>query len=247
VADVLNDLSAVPDSYVPPNHPLLGRVGTYVYDPEAARERLASIGWIDHDVDPHTPLVASGVPGVPDGTPFQFDYMAPTDAERPQVGAIIQESLAQCGFGVNLVSQDWDSLMAPGPEGPLFGRQFDMAQFAWSATLEPACELFNSAEIPGPFPDYAKGWGGANLSGYNNPAFDQACLQARLALPGSDGRQVAHQEAQAIFAEDLPVVPLYQRIRLVAMRVDVCNLDMDPAGFDLLHSIEWLDYGEGCP
>ena len=87
----------------------------------------------------------------------------------------------------------------------------------------------------------------ADLIFADNPAFDQACLQARLALPGSDGRQVAHQEAQAIFAEDLPVVPLYQRIRLVAMRVDVCNLDMDPAGFDLLHSIEWLDYGEGCP
>ncbi len=247
VAEVLDGLTTVPDNYVPPDHPLFASETTYAYDPEAAKELLASVGWIDHDQDPETPLVASGRADIPDGTPFQFDYLVPSDAERPQVGAMIQDTLTQCGFGVNLVTQDWEVLMVPGPEGPLFGRQFEMAQLAWSYSQEPACDLFTSGEIPGPFPEYPNGWGGGNLAGYHNPAFDQACLQARLALPGSEDLKMQHQVAQTIFEEDLPVIPLYQRIRLEAMRVDLCNLDLDADGQEALNAIEWLDYGEGCP
>lgn len=247
VTQVLDGLTTVPDTYVPPNHPLAASETSNAYDPETARELLASVGWIDHDQNPDTPVVSSGVAGIPDGVPFQFEYLGPSDFERPQVGAMIQSDLAQCGLDVELVSLDWEALMAPGPEGPLFGRRFAMAQLSWSYTLEPTCELFTSDEIPGPIPDFPKGWGGGNLTGYHNPVFDQACQGARLALPGSEAMVLAHREAQNLFLENLPAIPLYQRIRLVAMRTDLCNLDLDPAGYETLSALEWLDYGDGCP
>jgi peptide/nickel transport system substrate-binding protein len=247
VDELLFGISIVPDTYVPPNHPLYNEgVSKVEFDPEKAVQLLASVGWVDYDADPQTPLTSLGVPDIPDGTPLEFAYLVPSDAERPDVGQIIQEGLVGCGIGIEVITQEWDSLMMPGPDGPLFGRKFDMAQFAWSASFEPSCNLFTSDEIPGLYPDYPKGWGGANLAGYTNPEFDGACRLAMSSTPGSESYLQAHDEAQAIFSDDLPVIPLYQRIRLVAMRPDMCNVAIDPAANSALSHLELLDYGKSC-
>jgi peptide/nickel transport system substrate-binding protein len=247
VDELLFGVSVVPDTYVPPNHPLYNNeVTRYTYDPARAAELLDAQGWLDYDADPQTPRTSLGVVGIPDGTPLAFTYLVPSDGERPATARMVRDGLAGCGIGVEVVTQDWDSLMAPGPDGPLFGRQFEMAQFAWSASLEPSCTLFTSAEIPGPYPEYPMGWGGANLSGYSNPEFDQACNQAMTSIPGTEAYIQAHYRAQAIFSEDLPAIPLYQRVRLVAMRPDLCNLEVDPASNSALSHLELLDYGEFC-
>ena len=246
VDQILYGESFVPESYVPPNHPLYEASESHEYDPGRALELLASVGWVDHDVNSQTPLVSSGVQGVPDGTLLNFTYLVPSDGERPQVGTMISEDLNQCGMEVDLVIEEWDTLMVPGPDGALFGRQFDMAQFAWSSSLDPACKLFTSDEIPGPYPDHPKGWGGANLTGYSNPTFDNACLQAMLGSPESEAYIQSHREAQGIFAEDLPVIPLFQRFQLAAMRPDICGESLDPAGFNNFSQIETLAYGKFC-
>ena len=56
----------------------------------------------------------------------------------------------------------------------------------------------------------------------------------------------AQQQAQAVFAQDLPALPLYQRPKVVAMRPDMCNLLIDPAFGNALSAIERLDYGDSC-
>jgi len=201
---------------------------------------------LDLDGDPQTSRIAKGIAGIPEDTPLTFTYLVPADGERPQTAQIVREGLASCGIEAEIVVQDWDTLMQPGPDGLLFGRKFDMAQFAWELTLEPSCTLFVSDEIPGPYPEFSRGWGGGNLSGYSNPAFDTACSDARLSLPGSETYVQAHQRAQSIFAEDLPVIPLYQRIRLVALRPDLCNLVLDPSANSALSHLELLDYGPFC-
>ena len=229
------------NSYLPVNHPLNQDGTAYLYDPDQAMERLAAAGWVDHDLDPNTPLVSYGVEGIPDGTSFEFTYQIPSDGIQVLAAQRITEDLENCGFGVDLVIEDWDTLMAPGPEGPLFGRHFEVTQFAWSFSNGNDCSLFTSAEIPGPYPQYPKGWGGANLSGYRNPLYDDACLRAAMALPGSEASIQAQGEAQEIFREDLPVVPLYQHFHLVAMRADMC---VD--AFTDFSQIETLAYGEYC-
>lgn len=248
---IVNELffgrSQVPDTYIPPLHPLYYPEAThYDFNPQAASELLESLGWVDVDNDPTTPRISQGVQDVPNGTPFEFTYLTTSDGEREKVANMFQASLAQCGIRVDIDLWDRDELFAPGPDGPIFGRRFDMAQFGWETSLEPPCFLFTSDEIPGPYPDFPKGWGGANASGYSNPEFDLACVNARFSLPDEKEHQEAHHQAQKIFSEDLPTIPLYLRQKLVIMRPDMCSVILDPSVGSSLWNIETFDYGEGC-
>jgi ABC-type transport system substrate-binding protein len=121
-----------------------------------------------------------------------------------------------------------------------------MAQFAWTNSLEPPCFLYTSDEIPGPYPDYPKGWGGANASGYSNPEFDQACQLARTTLPDRPEHAQAHRRAQEIFADDLPAIPLYLHLKYAATRPDMCGLILDPSASSALWNLEDFDYGPAC-
>jgi peptide/nickel transport system substrate-binding protein len=239
--------SEVPDSYVPASHPLHNPdLKHYKFDPQAAGELFDLAGWVDDDGDPTTPRQSLSVPGVPDGTPFSFTLLTSDDEERLRAAQIIQESLAQCGVQVQISSLETGTLLAPGPEGPIFGRNFDIAQFGWAASITPPCFLYTSAEIPGPYPQYPKGWGGANDSGYSNPDFDQACRVVLSTLPDLPESQAAHYQAQAIFAEDLPAIPLYLRAKIIAARPDVCALNVDPSAESDLWDLEHFDYGADC-
>ena len=93
-----------------------------------------------------------------------------------------RQTCDQCGIQLEILSQPAEQYLAAGPDGPVFGRQFDLAQFAWMTAVEPPCSLYLTNEIPGPYPDYPKGWGGVNASGYSNAQYDQACLDALYSL-----------------------------------------------------------------
>jgi len=243
VDQLLFGLSAVPDSYLSPDHPLYNPdLRQYSFDPQAAIDLLNQAGWVDYDLNPDTPRTSVNVGGIPNDTALIFTYLVPDDAERPDAAKIVQDSLAGCGIAVEVELQPWGTLFAPGPEGPLFGRNFDMAQFAWSDSGAPPCFLYQSDEIPGPYPEYAKGWGGGNLTGYSNPAYDQACRAASFSLPDTDTYLQAHAQVQAILAEDTPIIPLYWRLTLRAARADICTRTWTQ---DLL-SLETLNYGSDC-
>jgi ABC-type oligopeptide transport system substrate-binding subunit len=66
-------------------------------------------------------------------------------------------------------------------------------------------------------------------------------------MPEEAQHRTSHQQAQAIFAEELPVLPLYSRYRQVVARPDLCGLDVDPSAESVLWNLEMLDYGEACP
>jgi peptide/nickel transport system substrate-binding protein len=237
----------VPDSFVLPDHPLYNAQSIrYIYDPQAASDKLAASGWIDHDDDPGTPRLSQGVAGFQDGTPFEFSYLASNDPEREQTALMIQSDLAGCGIRMNLTLGEASEVYAGGPDGPIFGRQFDAAQLAWSANSELPCYFFSSYEIPGPIPDFPKGWGGANASGFNHPAYDRACSTSLSTLKDSPAYASAYGEAQWILAEQLPALPLYLHPRVAAARPDLCGFNLDPSTPNSLWNLEWLDYGETC-
>ncbi len=247
VDELLFGRSAIPDGYLFPAHILHNPdLPHYEFDPQKALELFAVQGWVDYDQDPSTPLAAVGIAGIPDFTPFEFSYLIPDDSERIAAAQIVTESLAQCGIQVDVQALTWTKFLAPGPEGPVFGRNFELAQFAWAESPIPACYLYLSEEIPGPYPDFPKGWGGGNLSGYQNPEFDQVCQSALTSLPDTDEYVTAHQRAQEIFAEELPVIPLYWRLEFVAMRPDMCNSISNDRPFFELSNIEDYNYGESC-
>jgi len=244
VDSVLFGLSKVPASFVPADDPLYASPGTsYSYDVSAANALLAQAGWQDTDGNPLTPRLASGVKNVPDGTPLQLNYITTGAAQRVQVSTIVADSLAHCGIKVDVKYLDQTALYAAGPDGALFGRNFDLAEFAMGSTsTEPPCEWFSSAEIP----NAANQWVGTNVSGYSNPAFDAACQEVQQSLSDEPVHAQAYQQAQTIFTGDLPVLPLYWRLEIAAARPDVCHFSLDPTASSALWNIATLDVGNSC-
>lgn len=256
VEEVLFGESLVLDTYLPPGHPLQTEdVTRYGYDVEAGQELLEEAGWVDSDADPTTPRVYQGNdPQVPFGTPLEFRYLTTSAVQRVQAAEILIESMAECGIGA--VHEVWSTgeLYADGPEGPLFGRQFDLAQFAWQAGRIPACHLYLSEAVPGDPAArdesgerrFLYGWGGWNVTGFADDGFDAICNAARSAVPGQPVYAENHLEAQRVFAEALPVVPLYLHLRTALSRPDLCGLTLDSTSASALWNLEGLDYGEAC-
>lgn len=243
VDTVLFGLSQVPDSYLPADHPLHnGNVQSYEFNPEAGAQILENIGWLDSDNDPSTPRLSAGVTRVPGGTPLVLDYYTSSATQRHQVAEILRQSLEKCGIGLNPVFYSASDFYAQGPDGPLFGRQFDLAEYAIGVnSLEPQCGWFTSAQIP----TDENNWVGTNISGYENPNFDTACQQALRSLPG-EPEYASHQEAQAIFAAELPSIPLYLRLKVAASRPDFCGFALDASSNSPLADLESFDYGPSC-
>lgn len=85
---------------------------------------------------------------------------------------------------------------------------------------------------------------GQNNTGFVNAAFDAACLQARGNLPGTEAYQLGHAEAQRIFSEQLPVLPLFLRLKVAAARPDVLNFGVDPTQNSELYNIYEIDLAQ---
>jgi peptide/nickel transport system substrate-binding protein len=243
VDTVLFGLSQVPDSYLPPDHPLHNaNIQTYEFNPAAGSQILEQVGWLDHDNNPSTPRQAFNVTNVPIDTPLVLNYYTSSATQRHQVAEIFAQSLAECGIGLNMIYLSASDFYAQGPTGPLFGRQFDLAEYAIGVNgLEPQCSWFISSQIP----SQSNNWIGTNVSGYKNPAFDAACQKA-LQTVSTDPEYAFHQEAQSTFAADLPSIPLYLRLKVAATRPDFCGFTLDPSSSSPLADIETFDYGEGC-
>jgi peptide/nickel transport system substrate-binding protein len=236
------------DSYTPSENPLFNPdIKKYAFDPKAAGTLLEAAGWLDEDGDPATPRLARGVAGIAEGSPFEFAFLTTDEPDKQRVSQLLQESLAQCGIKMDVTSLPAESLFAAGPDGVVFGRNFSLAQFGWMGSLEPPCYLFTTQEIPGNYPEFPKGWGGANPSGYSNPDFDRTCYRAMSALPEQAEYKAAHQLAQSIFADDIPVIPLYLRTKMVAISSQICGVTLDPSADSALWNLENIKSGAACP
>jgi peptide/nickel transport system substrate-binding protein len=258
VDTILFGQSTVIDTYLPPQHPLYNaEVKHYDFDVEAGSALLEEVGWVDDDADPTTARVAQGVEGVPDGTLLELAYESTDSTLRQQVTAVLQQSMAQCGITTNITLYPAAEWFADAPEGKLSGRRTDLGEFAWLTGVAPPCDLYKTDQVPGPEGEEwisimdgeprvfsASGYGGQNYGGYSNPEFDAACNKAITALPGQPAYDEGHIEAQAIFSEDLPVVPLFLRLKLAATRPDMCNFIMDPTSNSEFWNIEEFDYGD---
>ena len=215
--------STVMDTFVPPDHTLLpADLPQWPYDPAAANALLDETGLLDNNGDGvRESIGATRVFSITLGT-------VAGDPLREELNARVRDNLAACGIQVNPYTLDAGTWFAPGPSGAVFGRKFDLAQFAWLSRIQPDCGLYLTANIPGPLDQGFNGWDGVNVAGWSNEAYDAACGRALSLLPGQDGYVEAHQEAMRLFATELPAVPLFSRLRLAATTPDVLNFRPDP-------------------
>jgi peptide/nickel transport system substrate-binding protein len=217
-------------------------VPNYPYNPDAGNALLDQIGWKDYDNNPSTPRVAVNISTVYMGAPLTLKYYTTTAEARRQVADLIKTDLAACGVGLEITQLSADELFAEGPAGIVFGRQFDLAQFSWSPSSVPGCRFYTTGQMN----TAASSWTGYNVSGYSNAEFDAACRSAADALPGQENYVSSQETVQSIFANDLPVLPLYELPRIGLTRTDLCGYQMDATSRSALWNIEQLDYGTIC-
>jgi peptide/nickel transport system substrate-binding protein len=237
VDEVTYGRSVVPDSYLPPMHPLysIDELAYWDYDPVAGQALLEEIGWFDEDAD--GVREARGISGIPNGTPFEVTLLVTADSvASTQVDHIVKTNLADCGIRVTVEPTPSWRLFADGPEGPFFGRQFDLVETRRQFNLFPECEYYVSSEIPD------RGlWYGKNASGYANESYDAACQAALQALPGTSEYETYHKQTQTIFSEELPAIPLFMWLRVAVVRPHVLNFALDATSPSELWNIEVLD------
>jgi len=236
-------MGEVADSYVPPEHPLYAgsQLTRWDHDPAAGQALLEEVGWMDKDGDGW--VEAREVDGVTFKTPFRVNLLTVQgDSQQETVARIIRSNLADCGIQVDLeYVPSWD-FFADGPAGPLFGRQFDLALFAWYNDAEPPCDLYTSDQIPDD-----EDWGLPNAAGFSNEEYDTACRAARAALPGTYEHTRSHTEAQQIFSEQLPALPLFWRPRTAITRPGVEGFALDPSEESEMWGIEEIGLTETSP
>jgi len=237
IRQVLYGQSEIPQGFYPSQHSLfVGNLTDTEFDPVAGRALLEDAGWIDSDGDSTTPRVSSGVEGVPDGTEFAVTLETSESTERIKAAELIRDQLADCGISVTVQAEDQAEIYAQGPEGSVFGRKFDMAMFAWASGDQSPCSLYSSSQIP----TEENQWIGLNVGGYRSAEYDSACNIAQNASPMEEDYLGKAEKVQQLFAEDLPVIPLYFYPAIGLSGNRICGLKNSIGMRSLLYNIELL-------
>jgi peptide/nickel transport system substrate-binding protein len=244
-AEMTGGVAPVMDSYIPPDHALFDpSVPVYRLDIESAADLLEEVGWVLNDEGLR---IASEIEGINNGTLFSFELLYADFPDHARLTAMISEQLAECGIEAVPVAMPEAELFTTGAEGPIFGRNFDMAYFRWQSADQPPCYLYLSEAIPGPDEErFPYKWGGWNPTGWQDEEYDAACQAARGSAPGMESYARNHARLQQILAEQLPVIPLFTFQQAALARPEVCGLAMDPTA-GMLWNIEELGTGELCP
>lgn len=246
----LHGRSMVQHSFIPQKHPTYADdVPTYDFDPGRARRILEEAGWRDADGDgvreAHSVRCErvdfetrqAETVRIPDETPLQMTLNTTVDDEmRQQVAELFQQHMRAIGTRVVVEYLPDHEYFASGPDGTLSGRQFDLGEFAWLAGVEPRGDLYQCDQVPTPH----NNWVGNNHTGWCNPDYDQAVDRARHTLVRQEQRQF-WAEAQRIFAEDLPALPLFPHITVAATRLEVTGFVVDAGQASEMSYIEQID------
>jgi peptide/nickel transport system substrate-binding protein len=181
-------------------HPLdwvyTDKVRQYPYDPERAAALLDEAGWRQG---------AGGLRRNVAGEPLRLELMTTAGSRtRELVQQVVQSQWRRLGIDVATRNE---------PPRVFFGettskRKFTgLALFAWISSPEnPPRTMLHSKEIP----SEANGWSGQNYAGFRNARMDELLDAIEVELDREKRAPLWH-ELQAIYAEELPALPLYFR------------------------------------
>jgi peptide/nickel transport system substrate-binding protein len=172
------------------------------YDPEKAKQELDALGW-----------TLNGQFREKDGRQLVIRDVMYDSLPTRQIGQIAQNSLAQIGVKLELVT-------APG--GSLFTDyvtvgNFDIAQFAWAGDADNLCCL-TQIYTTGAESNYGK---------ISTPEIDAKSIEVMGELDPAKAREMANEVDKLIWAEGHSL-PLFQSAGNVAVRSNVANFG--PAG-----------------
>jgi peptide/nickel transport system substrate-binding protein len=180
----------LPDSnpYFNPN------MTTYSFDPEASKKLLSDAGWT-----PGSDGICTNAAG--DRLSFELATTAGNQT-REQIALVIQSQLSE-------ICVDVIPKFVPLQEynGELSRRRaftgMIMSSIRFSPSTSPSIAV-GTDQIP----NDANNFVGNNFSGYSSPAMDAALTGFEASLSAT-GQKAAWQDIQSVFAQDLPMLPLY--------------------------------------
>ena len=203
-------LSEYIDSRLPDSLPIaLQTISSPALD---ANQALDDLGWLRSEENPSGPRIAQSVNRVLPGTELRLNLLIGQSQLDQNIATKIQEKLGTCGVAIEIESLPAEQLYAPGPDGALFGRNFELALLSWQPEHRNICQLYTSDQIPSSI----NSWVGTNLAGLNDAEFDEACWQSSTRLISSDAPAYLDLMAEALPA--IPLMPHYQ-IWLVSNRL----------------------------
>lgn len=218
VETLFNGAVSVLDSWIVPEHwaavspDLLTR---YAHDPEQATQLLEKAGLLDGDDD--------GFRELDNGDPLTITLITSQDSPlRERAATMFQKDMAAIGLRVVVLKVPAQQLYSP--TGPLFLRQFELALFAWVATPDPGgAALWSCRAVPAE----TNNWTGNNFSGWCFRNADRAIRVAATSW-NREERLQAYRQQQQLFTQELPVLPLFQRLVVTLMSPGLRGVHPDP-------------------
>jgi peptide/nickel transport system substrate-binding protein len=190
------------------------QITRYPYNPDEARRLLDEVGAVDGDGDGLREL---------GGQPLTLSLLT-TQGSPVRLAAArrIAENLQAVGVGVSLQEVPTSALYSA--DGPLFRRTFQMALFAWIAGTDPrGWERWSCAGVP----SAANNWTGNNFPGWCFFEADRAIRTATTSLDRAE-REAAYLRQQQLFTQELPSLPLFQRVDLTLVSPSLTGIAADP-------------------
>jgi len=202
------------------------------YDPAAASALLAALGWADTDSDGTLERTTA------DGREIEFalHWVATTADFRIRTGEILQEFLGDVGIKLEVENLPGSVVFASeyinhGSDCSYRG-MFEYAEAGGigQAPADPLSnELWANDLLESPVdavlenvPLPANGFGGTCMTGWVNDTFDQLRADALMEFDVVK-RSAIVREMQQLYNEELPTVPLYDRVEIVAKATGLLN------------------------
>lgn len=178
-------------------------------DVNAAKDLLVQAGWQQ----------GPGGVFVKDGQKLSFTLVYPSgNPFRDNVAQTIAQELKEIGIAVEVRPLEAQNFFGD----VLKNRRFEMAMYAWVSGLDPDnASFWNSKYIPG------SGREGQNYPGWRNPEVDTLTLQGAGTV-NLEARKQCYFRIQELINEEYPVIPLYFRADIDAVKESIVNYKPNP-------------------
>lgn len=192
-------------------------------DINAARELLAQAGW------------AQGPDGILVKNGRKLAFVLATTANnkvREAVAQSIAQQLKEVGIAVEIRPIEAKTFF----NEVLRTRKFETALYAWVEGMDPDnLSMWHSRKIP----NQANGYDGQNYPGWRNAEID-ALTESGVRTVDVEARKQIYFRIQDLIIQEYPVIPLYFRVNIAAVRKNVANYrpNPTPAG-DFWNAWEW--------
>lgn len=182
-----------------------------VRDVNAARALLVQAGW----------KLGDGGIFIKDRSKLEFTLAFPAGNRSREIAAsVIAQQLKEVGIAVELRPIDEKKFFSE----LLKNRGFQTALYAWVVAIDPNdLSLWHSKKIP----SRTNGYDGQNYSGWRNPEIDALTEQGTRTVD-VEGRKQIYFRIQDLIVQEHPVVPLYFRSNIDAVRKTVGNYRSNP-------------------